>query len=53
MIDSVRGAELIKDAAGVATLRIHFAAKEGEDYPHQRVVIFLHPPRVPRKFVKQ
>ena len=53
MIDSVRGAELIKDAAGGAKLRIHFAAKEGEDYPHQRVVIFLHPPKIPRKFVKQ
>jgi GH15 family glucan-1,4-alpha-glucosidase len=53
LIDSVRGAELVKDAAGGARLRIHLAAKEGEDYPHQRVVIFLHPPRVPRKFVKQ
>jgi len=53
LIDSVRGAELVKDASGGAKLRIHFAAKEGEDYPHQRVVIFLHPPRVPRKFVKQ
>ncbi|MFI5072970.1 MAG: hypothetical protein ACHP8A_19010, partial [Terriglobales bacterium] len=53
MIDSVRGAELIKEAGGGAKLRIHFAAKESEDYPHQRVVIFLHPPKVPRKFVKQ
>jgi GH15 family glucan-1,4-alpha-glucosidase len=53
LIDSVRGAELVKDASGGAKLRIHFAAKEGEDYPHQRVVIFLHPPKVPRKFVKQ
>jgi hypothetical protein len=53
LIDSVRGAELVKDASGGARLRIHFAAKEGEDYPHQRVVIFLHPPKVPRKFVKQ
>jgi glycogen debranching enzyme len=53
LIDSVRGAELVKDASGGARLRIHFAAQEGEDYPHQRVVIFLHPPKVPRKFVKQ
>jgi glycogen debranching enzyme len=53
MIDSVRGAELIKDAVGGAKLRIRFAAKEGEDYPHQRVVLFLHPPKVPRKFLKQ
>jgi glycogen debranching enzyme len=53
MIESVRGAELIKDAAGGAKLRIYFAAKENEDYPHQRVVIFLHAPKVPRKFLKQ
>jgi glycogen debranching enzyme len=53
LIDSVRGAELVKDASGGAKLRIHFEAKAGEDYPHQRVVIFLHPPNVPRKFLKQ
>jgi glycogen debranching enzyme len=53
LIDSVRGAELVKDASGGARLRIHFAAKEGEEYPHQRVVIFLHPPKVPRKFLKE
>jgi len=53
MIDSVRGAELVKDAAGGTKLRIHFVGKAGEEYPHQRVVIFLHPPKVPRKFVKQ
>ncbi len=53
MIDSVRGAELIKDAAGAAKLRIHFEAKAGEEYAHQRVVIFLHPPKVSRKFVKE
>jgi len=52
MIDSVRGAELVKDAGG-AKLRIHFEAKAGEEYVHQRVVIFLHPPKVPRKFLKQ
>jgi hypothetical protein len=53
MIASVQGAELLKDAAGSAKLRIHFAGKEGADYSHQRVVIFLHPPQVPRKFLKQ
>jgi glycogen debranching enzyme len=53
LIDSVRGAELVRDASGGAKLRIHFEAKAGEDYPHQRVVIFLHPPKVPRKFLKQ
>ncbi len=53
MIDSVRGAELIKDAAGGAKLRIHFEAKAGEEYAHQRVVIFLHPPKISRKFLKE
>jgi GH15 family glucan-1,4-alpha-glucosidase len=53
MIDSVRGAELVKDGADGAKLRIHFEAKGGEEYPHQRVVIFLRPPKVPRKFLKQ
>jgi GH15 family glucan-1,4-alpha-glucosidase len=53
LIESVRGAELVKDASGGARLRIHFEAKAGEEYPHQRVVIFLHPPKVPRKFLKQ
>jgi glycogen debranching enzyme len=53
MIDSVRGAELIKDTAGGAKLRIHFEAKAGEEYAHQRVVIFLHPPKVSRKFLKE
>jgi glycogen debranching enzyme len=53
LIDSVRGAELVKDASGGAKLRIHFEAKAGEDYAHQRVVIFFHPPKVARKFLKQ
>jgi GH15 family glucan-1,4-alpha-glucosidase len=53
MIESVRGAELIKNASGETKLRIHFEGKVGEEYPHQRVVIFFHPPKVPRKFLKQ
>ena len=53
MIESVRGAELVKDASGGTKLRIHFEGKAGEEYPHQRVVIFFHPPKVPRKFLKQ
>jgi glycogen debranching enzyme len=53
MIESVRGAELVKDASGGTNLRIHFEGKENEEYPHQRVVIFLRAPKVPRKFVKQ
>jgi GH15 family glucan-1,4-alpha-glucosidase len=53
MIESVRGAELVKDASGRTNLRIHFEGKEGEEYSHQRVVIFFHPPKVPRKFLKQ
>jgi hypothetical protein len=53
MIESVRGAEMVKDASGGMNLRIHFEGKESEEYPHQRVVIFLRVPKVPRKFVKQ
>ena len=53
MIESVRGAELIKDATGGTKLRIHFEGKAGKEYPHQRVVIFFHPLKVPRKFLKQ
>jgi GH15 family glucan-1,4-alpha-glucosidase len=53
MIESVRGAELVKDASGGTNLRIHFEGKEGEEYPRQRVVIFFHPRKVPRKFLKQ
>jgi GH15 family glucan-1,4-alpha-glucosidase len=53
VIESVRGAELIKDTNGGAKLRIHFEGRAGEEYPHQRVVIFLHPPKVLRQFLKQ
>ncbi|MGC1620622.1 MAG: hypothetical protein WA765_19190 [Candidatus Acidiferrum sp.] len=53
LIESVRGAELVKDAAGEAKLRIHFEAKADEEYPHQRVVLFFHPLKIPRKFLKQ
>jgi glycogen debranching enzyme len=53
MIESVRGAELVSNESGGTNLRIHFEGKEGEEYPHQRVVIFFHPPKVPRKFLKQ
>ncbi|MGH9741530.1 MAG: amylo-alpha-1,6-glucosidase, partial [Candidatus Acidiferrum sp.] len=45
LIESVRGAELVKDAAGETRLRIHFAEKAGEEYTHQRVVIFFHAPK--------
>jgi hypothetical protein len=53
MIESVRGAELVKNASGGTNLRIHFEGKKGEEYSHQRVVIFFHPLKVPRKFLKQ
>ena len=53
VIESVRGAELVKNASGETNLRIHFEGKEGEEYPHQRVVIFFHSPKVPKKFLKR
>jgi len=49
MIESVQGATVVKDTAGVTKLRIHFEAKAGEKYPHQRVVMRLHPPKIPRE----
>jgi glycogen debranching enzyme len=53
LIESVRGADLVKDTAGVTRLRVHFEAKAGETYPHQRVVFFFHLPKIPGKFLKQ
>jgi len=53
LIESVRGAELVKDATGVTKLRVHFEAKAGETYPQQRVVFFFHLPKIPRKFFKE
>jgi GH15 family glucan-1,4-alpha-glucosidase len=52
VIESVRGAELVKDANGGTNLRIHFEGKDSEEYPHQRVVIFFRPPKVPKRFLK-
>jgi glycogen debranching enzyme len=48
LIESVEGAELVKDAAGGAKLRVYFAAKDGGEYTHQRVLIHLHAPKIPR-----
>jgi glycogen debranching enzyme len=49
MIDSVEGAEVVKDAAGVAKLRIHFGEEPSAGYVHQQVVIHLHHPKNPRR----
>jgi len=50
LIESVEGAELVKNGAGEAKLRIHFAAKEGEgeQYSRQRVLIHLRAAKNPR-----
>ncbi len=53
VIESVRGAELVKDASGVTKLQVHFEEKAGETYPHQRVVFFFHLPKISSKFLKQ
>ncbi len=42
LIESVQGAELVKDASGGAKLRIQFAPTESGRYAHQRVVIHFH-----------
>jgi hypothetical protein len=49
LIESVEGAELVKDAAGGAKLRIHFAGTIGEGYVHQRILIHLHQAKNPRR----
>jgi GH15 family glucan-1,4-alpha-glucosidase len=41
LVESVERAELVKDAAGEAKLRIHFVPGEGEGYARQRVLIHL------------
>jgi len=53
LIESVQGAELVKDAAGESKLRIRFEAKAGEEYPHQRVMIYFHPPKVLKRPLKE
>ena len=54
LIDSVQGAELVKDAAGEAKLRIHFASDIEKEYAQQRVTIYFHLPKLPKgKRVKE
>jgi hypothetical protein len=54
LIESVEGAELVKDAAGCAKLRVYFAEKDGGGYTHQRIMIHLHAPKMPKaKALKQ
>jgi glycogen debranching enzyme len=48
LIESVEGAELMKDAGGGAKLRIHFAENAGAQYAHQKIVIHLHAPKQAR-----
>jgi GH15 family glucan-1,4-alpha-glucosidase len=49
LIESVEGAELVKDATGGAKLQIHFSAAAGGEYVHQRVLIHLHAAKISRK----
>ncbi|HKW58085.1 MAG TPA: hypothetical protein VJN42_12075 [Candidatus Acidoferrum sp.] len=43
LIDSVEGAELLKDSEGRASLNIHFAGDGSVVYVHQKIVVHLHP----------
>jgi GH15 family glucan-1,4-alpha-glucosidase len=53
LIETVEGAELVKDAAGGAKLRVYFAEKDGGEYTRQRILIHLRGPKIPRgKVVK-
>ncbi len=49
MIESVEGAELVKDSAGGAKLRIHFQGSAGGSYAPQKVMIHFRAPRSMRK----
>jgi len=49
LIESVEGAELVKDSTGGAKLRIHFGGSRGSEYVHQRVLIHLHAAKMPRR----
>ena len=53
LIESVRGAKLVSDELGGTRLQVQFEAKSGDEYEKQRVVIFFHAPKIPRKFLKQ
>jgi glycogen debranching enzyme len=48
LIDSVQGAELVKDAAGGANLRIQFPRQSDKEYVQQRVTIYFHLPKLPK-----
>ena len=48
LIDSVQGAELTKDAAGGAKLRIQFLGDGDKEYVRQRVTIYFHLPKLPK-----
>ena len=55
LIDSVEGAELVKDSEGRAKLRVHSIGNDGnvgsadDDYVCQKIVVHLHPQKLPRK----
>jgi GH15 family glucan-1,4-alpha-glucosidase len=53
IIESIQGAELVKDAEAGAKLRIHFHGKENEEYVHQRVMIHFHAPKLPKRLPKE
>ncbi len=49
LIESVEGAELVKDSAGGAKLRIHFGGSPGGEYVQKRILIHLHASKTPRR----
>ena len=48
LIDSVQGAELVKDGAGGAKLRMQFPSEGDKEYVRQRVIIYFHLPKLPK-----
>ena len=49
LIDSVEGAEVVKDSEGHAKLRVHFVGNATDDYVHEKIVVHLHPQNLPGK----
>jgi glycogen debranching enzyme len=49
LIESVDGAELVKDTDGLTKLQVHFAGNTAGEYAHEKIVIHLRPQKLPRK----
>jgi len=49
IVESVDGAEIVKQPDGAPRLRVHFDARSGEEYSRQQVTIHFRQPKVTKK----